>query len=76
MTCNVCDLKISYYENKKIKYINCSYCNLKIYFCKECQSTRIIWHDLDVVCVSCGLVHEIVDKDSESIREDIPVVIN
>lgn len=71
--CKKCTLKKQYYSNKKIKTIyNCKYFKQRLYFCKECSSVRLVWDNLDIVCLSCGLVHAQITEDSDSDeREDI-----
>jgi len=71
-----CNLKVRYYENHKIKSIIHSCCNQRVNYCKECGSTKIVWDKLDIVCLSCGLIHENVSINSESDnREDIPITL-
>ncbi len=74
-SCEECTLKKQYYNNKKIKSIyNCKYFKQRLYFCKECGSVRMVWDKLDILCLSCGLVHAQIDEPSDSDeREDINV---
>ncbi len=73
--CEKCTLKKEYYDNKKIKKIyNCKYLKQRIYFCRECGSIKVVWDRLDIVCLSCGLVHAVITDDSDSKqREDIKI---
>lgn len=76
MPCEVCKLKTSYYSNNNIKFLYCSYCDLRIYFCRECGSTLLVQDNIYINCKKCGLVHEQTNIISDTEIEDIRITID